>query len=84
MLIDSHCHLQDRKFGDDMADVIGRAAESGVTAMVTIGYDMASSRRAIEIADAHEDVYATVGVHPHDAGTILDQEGLAIRRRAPQ
>jgi TatD DNase family protein len=67
MLIDSHCHLQDRKYARDMEQVIARAFDTGVTAMVTIGYDMASSRRAIEIADMHENVYATIGVHPHDA-----------------
>ncbi len=82
MLIDSHCHLQDRKFGADMAAVIGRAAESGVTAMVTIGYDMASSRRAIEIADAHENVYATIGVHPHDAKTLTTSDGEELTRLA--
>ena len=82
MLIDSHCHLQDRKFGDDMADVISRATESGVTAMVTIGYDMASSRRAIEIAEAHENVYATVGVHPHDAKTLTTRDGEELARLA--
>ncbi len=82
MLIDSHCHLQDRKFSGDVADVIGRAAEAGVTAMVTIGYDMASSRRAIEIADAHENVYATIGVHPHDAKTLTASDGDELARLA--
>ncbi len=82
MLIDSHCHLQDRKFRDDMADAIARAAESGVTAMITIGYDMPSSRRAIEIADAHDNVYATVGVHPHDAKTLTRKDGDELARLA--
>lgn len=82
MLIDSHCHLQDRKFRGDMADVISRAAESGVTAMVTIGYDMPSSRRAIEIADSHENVYATIGVHPHDAKTLTERDLDELARLA--
>ncbi len=82
MLIDSHCHLQDRKFGGDMPDVIDRAAAAGVTAMVTIGYDMPSSRRAVEIADAHETVYATVGVHPHDAKTLTARDGDELARLA--
>lgn len=82
MLIDSHCHLQDRKFTGDMADVIARAAESGVTAMVTIGYDMPSSRRAIEIADSHENVYATIGVHPHDAKTLTERDLDELARLA--
>jgi TatD DNase family protein len=70
MLCDSHCHLQDRKFAADMGDVIARAREAGVTSMVTIGYDMPSSRRAVEIASQHPDIRATVGVHPHDAKTV--------------
>ena len=82
MLIDSHCHLQDRKFRDDMDDAVARAAEAGVTAMVTIGYDMPSSRRAIEIADSYENVYATVGVHPHDAKTLTRKEGDELARLA--
>ncbi len=51
MLVDSHCHLQDRKFEGDVDGVIHRARDAGVTAMVCVGYDMESSRRAVEIAE---------------------------------
>jgi TatD DNase family protein len=86
MLIDSHCHLQDRKYERDMEQVIARAFDTGVTAMVTIGYDMASSRRAIEIADAHENVFATIGVHPHDAKELgpRDVDELAKLASSPK
>lgn len=79
MLVDSHCHLQDKKFKSDTDAVISRALEAGVTAMVTIGYDMPSSRRGVEIADSYENVYATIGVHPHDAKDLRpkDVEELA-------
>jgi TatD DNase family protein len=70
MLVDSHCHLQDKKFGREVDAVVERAREAGVTAMVVVGYDMPSSRRAVEIADSYEDVYAAIGVHPHDAKTL--------------
>jgi len=70
MLIDSHCHLQDPKFGSGVDDVVRRAREAGVTAMVVVGYDMQSSHRAVEIADSYENVYASIGVHPHDAKTL--------------
>jgi TatD DNase family protein len=63
-------------------EVIARAREAGVTAMVTIGYDMASSRRGIEIADSYEDVYATIGVHPHDAKTLKQRDLDDLRRIA--
>lgn len=74
MLVDSHCHLQDRKFKGEQDGVIRRAREAGVTAMVCVGYDMESSRRAIDIANANEMVYAAIGVHPHDAKTLRPQD----------
>lgn len=74
MLIDSHCHLQDRKFDKDRDDVIQRARDAGVTGFVTIGYDMPSSRRGITLADSAEDVHATIGVHPHDAKTLTPKD----------
>lgn len=70
MLIDSHCHLQDKKFGREIDSVVQRATEAGVSAMIVVGYDMPSSRRAVEIADSYENVYAAIGVHPHDAKTL--------------
>jgi TatD DNase family protein len=73
MLVDSHCHLQDRKLQPDLQDVIAAARQAGVTAMVTIGYDMASSRAGIEIADDNSDIFATIGVHPHDARTVTPE-----------
>lgn len=81
MLIDAHCHLQDKKFRD-VPDVVARAREAGVTAMVCIGYDMASSRRAVEIADQYEDVYATIGVHPHDAKDLASRDVDELARMA--
>ena len=70
MLIDSHCHLQDKKFGNDIDPVVQRATDAGVTAMIVVGYDMPSSRRAVDIADSYDNVYAAIGVHPHDAKTL--------------
>jgi len=65
-LIDTHCHLDWNSFGADREAVIDRAVQAGVTRMITIGVELPSSRRAIEIAEAHDAVYAAVGVHPND------------------
>ncbi len=65
MLVDSHCHLQDSQFDADREDVLRRARDAGVSAMVVVGTDMESSRQAINLADSHEDVYAVIGFHPH-------------------
>jgi TatD DNase family protein len=65
-LVDTHCHLDWKAFDPDRVEVINRAMEAGVTRMITIGVDGPSSRRAIEIAEQHEAVYAAVGVHPND------------------
>ncbi len=69
--VDSHAHLTALTGGADAALARGRAA--GVTAVVCVGTDAASSRAAIELAARHDDVVATVGLHPHDA-TRLDDE----------
>ncbi len=65
-LIDSHCHLYDTR-GADLADVIAQARHAGVVQMVNVGCDAATTRAAIEIAAAHDGVFATAGLHPHEA-----------------
>lgn len=82
MLVDSHCHLQDPKFDSDRHDVILRSRVAGVTAAVIIGYDLASSRSAIDIADSMEDFYATIGVHPHDAKGVTARDIDSLARLA--
>ncbi|HSH39102.1 MAG TPA: TatD family hydrolase [Chthoniobacterales bacterium] len=64
MLIDTHAHLDYADFAADFAEVLQRAIDAGVTRVITIGTSIASSRRAVELAEAHENVYAVIGVHP--------------------
>ena len=82
MPTDSHCHLQDPKFDSDRDDVIQRARSTGVSTMVVIGYDMESSRQAVEIAESNHDIYATVGVHPHDAKTLTSTDLSTLKKLA--
>jgi len=67
MLIDSHCHLQDPRFDEDRQAVLERARQTGISALVIVGTDLESSRRAVDMADSMENVYAAIGFHPHNA-----------------
>lgn len=67
MLVDSHAHLDFAQFDADRAAVLERARQAGVGAIIDVGADLASSRRAVVLAEAEPIVYASVGVHPHDA-----------------
>src|SRR4026209_2226278 len=64
MLIETHAHLDYPDFAPDFDDVLRRATEAGVTRILTIGTSIASSRRAIEIAERYSNVFAVIGVHP--------------------
>lgn len=73
---DSHCHLNDEAFDANLEEEISRCREAGLKAMVCIGYDIVSSRKAIEIASKYEEVYAAIGVHPENRdGLVLEDLG---------
>ncbi len=63
-MIDTHSHLSDEKFAGDLGGVVGRAKEAGVDKIIDPGLNITDSKRAIEIAEQFEGVYALVGVHP--------------------
>ncbi len=70
MLIDTHAHLDYPDFAGDLDAVLARAAEAGVTRVLTIGTGIESSRRAVALAERHAGVFAVVGVHPTN---VLDE-----------
>lgn len=72
MLIDSHAHLDDRRFQRDIDKVLERAKRAGVGKIVHVGFDKQSSINAYKMAEKHENIYAVVGVHPHDAKDLDD------------
>jgi len=72
-LIDTHAHLDFPQFDGDREEVIKRALAAGVGIIINVGADLASSRAAIALAEEHPQVYAAVGVHPHDAKTLTDE-----------
>ena len=67
MIVDTHCHLDDTRYENDLKDVLVRAVESGVEKFVIPGADPRSLERAVEISEMYENVYFAVGVHPYDA-----------------
>ncbi len=70
IFIDSHCHIDGEQFDGDRDEVVQRARDAGVAAMLNIGTGDPHSddfRRAVAVAESYENVYAAVGVHPHDA-----------------
>ncbi len=66
-LIDTHCHLTFSPLAEDVPGVIERSRTAGVTGWITVGTQVEDSRKAIELAGLHENLYATVGIHPHEA-----------------
>ncbi|MHC3994492.1 TatD family hydrolase [Thiomicrolovo sp. ZZH C-3] len=66
MIIDTHIHLDDERYEDDLEAVLERAEHEGVEALIIPGADARTLPRAIAIAEAHENVYFAVGIHPYD------------------
>ena len=75
-MIDTHAHLDAL---DDVDAVVVRAREAGVTRILTVGTDVAGCRRALELADTHEEVYAILGIHPHEAGLATERDVAQVR-----
>jgi TatD DNase family protein len=69
MWTDAHCHIPYEGVGED---VIAEARAAGVDRLVTVGTDLVSSRAALDVARRHDEVWATAGVHPHDAAGGID------------
>ncbi|WP_274629017.1 TatD family hydrolase [Arvimicrobium flavum] len=72
MLVDSHCHLDFPDFAEERADVIARAVAAGVARMVTISTRVRRFQQILAIAEAHDEVFCSVGTHPHNAAEELD------------
>src|SRR5207248_8351566 len=64
ILIETHAHLDYPDFANDLDDVLRRATEAGVTRIITIATSVESSRRAVDLAEKHPNVFAVIGVHP--------------------
>ena len=81
-MIDSHCHLTAPEFSADAADVIARAKQAGVSVLVTISDEMADLPKCRALAEAHDDIFFTVGTHPHHAKDFDIARDIALLREA--
>lgn len=66
-LIDTHVHLTDDRLAPDAERIVADLEKDGLESVITVGYDLPSSEGGYELAKAHENVYAAVGIHPHDS-----------------
>jgi TatD DNase family protein len=80
MLVDTHAHLDSERYDADREEVIARSLAAGVGAIITIGVDLASSRAAVALAQQYSNVYATVGIHPHEAADVGPDDFTALTR----
>jgi TatD DNase family protein len=81
-LIDSHAHIQGKEYAGETAAVIQRASEAGVEQIIVVGGagDMSSNTAAVALAESWANLYATVGMHPHDAKDVGEEELKELRK----
>lgn len=83
-IVDSHCHLADSRLRDEIDAIIARARLAGVGTIISVGAigPIDTDRIAVEVAERNRDVYAVVGVHPHDASACSDERMAQLRELA--
>jgi TatD DNase family protein len=81
MLADTHAHLASKQFEGELPQIIARAREAGVGRIICVGTTLEDAPRVLEIANAYEEVFATVGVHPCDADTVRNEGFISELRR---
>lgn len=72
-LIDSHTHLDDSRFDNDRAEIINKLKDNGIELVLNPGADLATSEKAVKLADEYSFIYAAVGCHPHDSKYMNDE-----------
>ncbi|MBI5074713.1 MAG: YchF/TatD family DNA exonuclease [Nitrospirae bacterium] len=77
--IDTHCHIEMKEFDPDRDEVIKRAREAGLEAMITIGSDLEGTLQGVKLAELHDCIYSSVGIHPHEAKDFTDQTYSLLR-----
>lgn len=81
-LIDTHCHLTFEQLAGDVDAVVARSTAAGVAGWITVGTDPQHNRKAVELANSFENMYAAVGIHPHDAKDVAAQTMTELKELA--
>ncbi len=84
VLIDTHAHIYGREYSTDFDRMLDRASDAGISEIIAVGADIETSRAACELAAAHDRIYCSVGIHPHDAARVTDKCYEIIRRLAAE
>ena len=82
MLADTHCHLDFPEFDADRDEVIRRAKSAGIGYIINIGSSLSGSKKALELSRQHDFIYATIGLHPHEADKFDDEAKASIEKLA--
>ncbi|MFA7674014.1 MAG: TatD family hydrolase [Clostridia bacterium] len=82
MIFESHAHLLDERFDQDRDEVIKRSLENGIRAVLCVSDTMETSRESLPLADRYPEVFASVGVHPHNAGSFTDDSIKELKELA--
>jgi TatD DNase family protein len=80
--IDTHAHLDDHRFASDLDACLERSQAAGVLTIITVGTDLASSEAAFSLAGRYPQVYAAVGIHPHEAASVQPADFLRLSELA--
>ncbi len=80
--IDSHAHLGHEDFSGDVAEILERAQKAGVVGIIAVASDLASTREGIKLAEDHDHLFVTGGIHPHDVSRARSEEMAAIETLA--
>ena len=72
MYIDTHSHLNMPDYSD-LSEVLERAKSAGVDAMIDVGFDLESSKRSVRLSGSYDQIFSSVGIHPHDAESVTDE-----------
>ncbi len=80
MLTDTHAHLASKQFTDELPHIIARAREAGVKRIICVSTNFEDAPAVLKIAETYEEVFATVGVHPCDADTVMNESFISVIR----